>query len=97
MTETPSNMDPRHASEAEALARRFDDIHRGIRKLAHDISNPLGIIRMAIYVLETTNPDEEKRNEYYRLLNQSISRIDDHLTQLRALTETPGGPDRGGA
>lgn len=81
--------------DPEALTRRLSDIERGIRKTAHDISNPLGIIRMAVYFLQNANPDEAKRKEYFQLLDQSIGRIDDYLKQLRALTDTGEGAKNG--
>jgi nitrogen-specific signal transduction histidine kinase len=60
-----------------------------LRKLAHDISNPVGILRMAVYYLETARPDAEKCNQYYTLMNQNIDRIEGLINQLRGIAGSP--------
>lgn len=66
----------------------------GIREVAHEINNPLGVLRMAAYLMETTNPTEEKRKHYINLINTSIDRIEVGLKRLRALRESsPVSPE----
>lgn len=60
-----------------------------LRKLAHDISNPVGILRMAVYYLETARPDAEKCNQYYMMMNQNIDKIEGLIKQLRNLAASP--------
>ncbi len=69
----------------EELAR----IKHGIREIAHEINNPLGVLRMAAYLMETTSVDEAKRKHYVGLINSSLDRIEAGLKRLRALRENP--------
>jgi signal transduction histidine kinase len=69
-------------------ARRKD-----IRQICHDLSNPLGILRMAIYFLQNSSADAEKRTQYYAMMNESLDKIDQHMKRLRdmAASEPPSG------
>jgi nitrogen-specific signal transduction histidine kinase len=82
-------------SESDQLNRQVTNLKVGIREVAHEINNPLGVLRMAAYLMETTNPDEAKRKHYINLINTSIDRIEIGLKRLRALREDPsvGLPD----
>ena len=82
MTSTPQ-------AELEELQTQIANFKAGIRVIAHEINNPLGVLRMAAYLMETTNPDETKRQHYIGLLNTSIDKIEAGLKQLRALRENP--------
>ena len=74
---------------ADALLQFIAEEHRAIRAIAHDIASPIGILRLAMYVLRTMNPDETKREQYYDTMNQAIDKLEDHIRRLRALTEAP--------
>ncbi len=69
------------------LQEQISQIKAGIREIAHEINNPLGVLRMAAYLMDTSNPDEAKRKHYLNLINTSIDRIETGLKKLRALRE----------
>ena len=75
----------------ELLHLKRRELPREIGAIMHDIANPLGVVRMATYYLQTATPDEAKRNYYYRLITQSLDRIDDHLKRLRGFVVPVGG------
>lgn len=62
-----------------------------IRAVLHDVTNPLGVVRMATYYLQTANPDDAKRAHYYGLLAHSLDRIDAQLKRLRDLLVSGSG------
>ena len=62
-----------------------------IRAVLHDVTNPLGVVRMATYYLQTANPDDAKRTHYYALIAQSLDRIDGQLKRLRDLLVLSSG------
>lgn len=68
---------------------QLENLKAGIREVAHAINNPLGIIRMAIYFLQTTNPVGEKREHYFRAIEEGLERIEQSLQDLKALRENP--------
>ncbi|MEO8168371.1 MAG: histidine kinase dimerization/phospho-acceptor domain-containing protein [bacterium] len=78
--------------DSENIQEEINNLRSGIREIAHEINNPLGVLRMAAYLMETTNPDEAKRKHYIGLINASVDRIEQGLKQLRALRDNPSGP-----
>ena len=82
-------IDPEELPDAEELRAQVDNLRAGIREIAHDISNPLGVLRMAAYYLQTAQPEKEKREHYYQLINQTVDRVEQGLKRLRALSENP--------
>jgi nitrogen-specific signal transduction histidine kinase len=72
-----------------------DDIHLQIERLkselgdfAHEINNPLGILRMVAYFLESTDPDAETRVRYAKMMNESLDKIEHVLQRLSALRDS---------
>jgi nitrogen-specific signal transduction histidine kinase len=74
----------------------IDRLRSGIREIAHDISNPLGVLRMAAYYLQTAHPDNEKREQYYKIIGDTVGRVEEGLRKLRALAESGGGSGSSG-
>lgn len=63
----------------------MDAMRSDIRQICHDLSNPIGILRMAVYFLQSTRSDEEKRAHYYTMMNESLDKMEVHLKRLRGL------------
>jgi len=72
---------------SDELRREIDRIQTGIREVAHDISSPLGVLRMAVFYLQSSGIDETKRTEYYQLMNDTIEKVEGCLRRLRSLTD----------
>jgi len=68
---------------------QVESLKTGIREIAHEINNPLGVMRMAAYFLEVTNPPEDKKTHYFKVLNDSIDKIERCLDRLKKLRENP--------
>jgi hypothetical protein len=62
-----------------------DELHGQLRQICHDLSNPIGVLRMAVYFLQSSKGDEEKRARYFTIMNESMDKMDFHLRRLRAL------------
>jgi nitrogen-specific signal transduction histidine kinase len=82
-------MEQNKPQQPSDLFEQFENLRAGIRDVAHDINNPLGIIRMAIYFLQTTNPEGEKREHYFRVIEDGLARIEHNLQLLKMLREHP--------
>lgn len=65
-------------------------LKRGIREIAHDISNPLGVLRMAAYYLQHGNPDKDKQDHYCTVIAETVERVEAGLNKLRSLSEHAG-------
>lgn len=90
MSATP---DDRSSPEltVEGLLEFIAEEHRSVRAIAHDIASPIGILRLAMHVLRTMNPDSSKRDQYYETMSQAIDRLEEQIRAMRALTEVPPG------
>jgi len=75
--------------EEEDLRQQLHRLKRGIRDIAHDISNPLGVLQMAVYYLQRGKPDREKQEHYYAMIAQTVDKVESSLMRLRALSENP--------
>ncbi|MER3524948.1 MAG: hypothetical protein C4326_13090 [Ignavibacteria bacterium] len=74
------------------LQKQVENLKAGIREVAHEINNPLGVMRMALYMMQAHKNDQQKQEHYWELLNASIERIEEGLKRLRALRENPQAP-----
>ncbi len=77
----------------------IEGIRGGIREISHDLSNRIGVLRMAVYYLQATEPDQEKRAQYYKMMNDSLDKAETGLKRLRSLVDlapigASGGPER---
>lgn len=70
-----------------------DVMKHEIRQICHDLSNPLGILRMALYVLQSSKADPEKRAHYFSLMSESLDKMEVHLKKLRTISA--GDPSSG--
>lgn len=80
-------------SGIESDSADIEKLKKEIRMIAHDISNPLGILRMAIYYLETAKPLEEKRMQYFSMMGQNIDKMEGLIKRLRVVGGSPSIKD----
>ena len=71
----------------EGLREQVTTLKSGIREIAHEISTPLGVLRMAVYYLQRGKVDKEKQERYYEIIAEAVGRVEAGLTKLRALYE----------
>lgn len=76
-------------SSNESLQAQLDTIQAGIREVSHELSNRVGVLRMAIYYLQATEPDQEKRAQYYKMMNEAIDKAENGLRRLRTFINLP--------
>jgi nitrogen-specific signal transduction histidine kinase len=67
----------------------IESLKLDIRKIAHDLSNPLGTLRMAVYYLENVQPDKDKQGEYFTMMSNNIDRLEGMIRRLRVLAGSP--------
>jgi nitrogen-specific signal transduction histidine kinase len=76
--------DTSDSSEADT-----QDLKLKVRQLAHDLSNSMGILRMAVYYMETAKPEGEKLQTYYGMMNQNLDKMETVLKALRIVADSP--------
>jgi nitrogen-specific signal transduction histidine kinase len=72
---------------SQEAAATIDAIRAGIRKITHELSSPLGVLRMTSHYLRTQEMPQEKREHYLKVLNESVDRLEDGLHRMRALAD----------
>ncbi len=75
--------------ECPDLQKQVENLKSGIREITHDISNPLGVIRMAAYYLQVGKMDDDKRSHYFNVIGQTIDKVELQLRRLRELGQNP--------
>ena len=68
-----------------APSTAMDVMRSDIRQICHDLSNPLGILRMAVYFLQSSQGDPEKRTHYYAMMSESLDKMEGYLKRLRSM------------
>jgi hypothetical protein len=87
--------------EVVRLRAQIEGVRAGIREISHDLSNRVGVLRMAVYYLQATEPEQEKRAQYYKMMNESLDKAEHGLRRLRSVVDlgplggqpTPGAKD----
>jgi nitrogen-specific signal transduction histidine kinase len=82
--------------EITDLKSQIDGMRAGIREIAHDLSNPLGVIRMTAYYLQVAQPDKAKQDHYFKLMNDTVDKMEAGLKRLRSLVDAPAVESRPG-
>jgi nitrogen-specific signal transduction histidine kinase len=73
-----------NGNDADSSAT-IDELRSGIRQICHDLSNPIGILRMAVYYLQTSQVTPEKRTHYFATMTETLDKLENHLKRLRAM------------
>lgn len=65
----------------------IEALRLGIRKITHELSSPLGVLRMTAHYLRTQEMSQDKQQYYLKVLNESVDRLEDGLHRMRALAD----------
>ena len=66
---------------------QLEAIRLGIRTITHELSSPLGVLRMTTHYLRTQKVSQEKQEHYLKVLNDTADRLEDGLHRMRALAD----------
>lgn len=68
-------------------ASQLEAIRLGIRTITHELSSPLGVLRMTVHYLRTQDVPPEKKDHYLKLLDETVGRLEGGLHRMRALAD----------
>jgi signal transduction histidine kinase len=81
-------------SEIQKKAEEFDEIRHDLininTKLAditHEINNPLGVIRLALFQLQKKFSSEDEYRKYVQMITDSVTKINAQIKELRNVRE----------
>jgi len=66
---------------------RLQQFKSSLKEITHELNNPLGVIRMAAYFLEHNEADQEKKIQYFKIINESLDKAEVVVKKLRALRD----------
>jgi len=79
-------------------AKEYDELHHQLRNVnsslatfVHEINNPLSVIRLALYHLEKRELSKQKRETFFKLLLESLERIDGQMKDLSSIRRQLSG------
>jgi len=80
---------PNSDGEGANAQQQIENLKAAMREITHEISNPIGVLRMAAYFLESGDTAPGKKEHYIGLINESLDKIELQLKRLKALRENP--------
>lgn len=81
MTDAPHNPD----------SNPLESLRSGIGRITHDMSTPLGIVRMALYALKSTDPDPARQARYVDIMSENLERVEEGLRKIRTTIHGDAG------
>lgn len=79
-------------TEENELREQLQSLKGAIRNVIHDLSSPLGVLRMTAYYLQHGEPDREKHDHYFTVIGDTVERIASGLGVLRGMCDdAPAG------
>lgn len=75
------------AGETEEVQKQLEALRSELRQIAHDISSPLGVVRLVAHYLKGKTDDNPEREHYYQVITQSVAKIEANLDRLRAASD----------
>lgn len=82
-------MDEHQIPPGADATKELEQIKASLREIAHEINNPLGVLRMTAYFLDRGDVTPEKLAEYAGLINQSLDRIEHGMKRLNDIRRPP--------
>ncbi len=75
------------AREYDILHQLVTAAHENISMLIHDITNPMSVIRLALYHINNPNISNERKDVFLKLLVDNIERLDMQIKELRTIRQ----------
>lgn len=75
------------AEEFDEIRHELIDINTQLAGITHEINNPLGVIRLALFQLQNKLGSDENFNKYIQMINDNTSKIESQIKQLREVRE----------
>jgi len=78
------------AGDFDALREQLADITNTLAFITHEINNPLSVIRLALYHLENLEITPEKRQNLFRIISESLDKVQSQTEELRLVRRQLG-------
>lgn len=75
------------AEEFETIRAKILSLYTALAKITHEINNPLGVMRLAIFQIKNKSNNDESLNKYIQMISDNIDKIESQITDLRKVRE----------
>lgn len=75
------------AEEFETIRAKILSLYSSLAKITHEINNPLGVMRLALFQLKSKINNDESLNKYIQMISDNIDKIENQITDLRKVRE----------
>lgn len=79
------------AGEFDSIKHRMLNLADTLAFITHEINNPLSVIRLALYHLQTYQLDDGRRDMLMKILNDNIDKVQQQMDELRTVRRQMGG------
>lgn len=83
------------AGEYDRMKNRMTTLSDTLAFITHEINNPLSIMRLALYHLQTYQLEDDRRSMMMNLLAENIDKVQSQMDELRAVRRQIGGTVNG--
>lgn len=73
------------ANEFDIIRDRLQHVNESLAFITHEMNNPLGMIRLAVYNLGNPELSNPKKAEIYKLLAESVNRVHAQMRELHTI------------
>ena len=78
------------AEEFDVIRNRLQTVNQSLAFIEHEINNPLGVIRLALYHLEKPNLAKKKKETFFKLLADSVKKVNTQMEELQEVRRQLG-------
>jgi signal transduction histidine kinase len=78
------------ADEFDVIRNRLQKINETLAYISHEINNPMSVIRLALYQLENRQLSKTRREWFFKLLTDSVSKVDEQMKELYTVRKQLG-------
>lgn len=75
------------AEEFEAIRGKIINLYTELARITHQINNPLGVMRLAIFQLQKKVDNDESLLKYIQMISDNIDKIETQIIDLRKVRE----------
>jgi signal transduction histidine kinase len=80
----------RKAEEFDAIKERLQGVHHSLAFITHEINNPLGVIRLALYHLKNPKLAKNKEKAFVKILADNVKKVDAQVAELQEVRRKLG-------
>ncbi len=75
------------AEEFDSIRVKMMSINSVLAHITHEINNPLGVIRLALFQLQSKSKPDESTAKYFKMITDNVNKLEEQIQALRSARE----------